>query len=90
VQVELANRPEHDARRRALREREESLLARHRERWLAGLPQLKTITWLGFERGFPAAIKARDFATSPGTPRRSLRQPPCRAVASRRGAASPC
>jgi uncharacterized protein (TIGR02996 family) len=63
VQVELARLPAWDAARVPLRLREQKLLARHGEEWLAEVPKIKGARWEGFRRGIVADVRFDSFAT---------------------------
>ncbi len=61
VQVERARLPAWDAAQVRLRLREQELLARHGEAWLAELPAIKGAKWEGFRRGIVAEVSFTSF-----------------------------
>jgi uncharacterized protein (TIGR02996 family) len=61
VQVELARLPEWDAARVSLRLREQELLKRHGESWLAELPAVEGAKWEGFRRGIVAEVSFASY-----------------------------
>jgi uncharacterized protein (TIGR02996 family) len=54
VQIERTSLPKWDARQVRLRLRERELLALHKGRWMAELPDIKGVVWDEFRRGFVA------------------------------------
>src|SRR5437660_4410728 len=54
VQIERASLPHWEARHLRLALRERELLARHKGRWKAELPDVKGVVWDEFRRGFVA------------------------------------
>jgi uncharacterized protein (TIGR02996 family) len=75
VQVERARRPAWDAAQIPLRLREQALLDRHGEGWLAELPAVEGARWEGFRRGVVAEVSFASFEAM----RANVRD--CRAVA---------
>lgn len=75
VQVQRANLPSWDAAQVRLRLREQELLKRHGEEWLAELPAIKGARWEGFRRGIVAEVSFTSFEAM----RQSAHS--CRAVA---------
>jgi uncharacterized protein (TIGR02996 family) len=75
VQIQRARLPAWDAAQVRLRLREQELLQRHAEAWLAELPAIKGARWEGFRRGIVAEVSFASFE--------ALRQSAhaCRAVA---------
>src|SRR5207253_7341053 len=61
VQVERARLPAWDAAQVRLRLREQELLQRHGEAWLAELPAIKGARWEGFRRGIVAEVSFTSF-----------------------------
>jgi uncharacterized protein (TIGR02996 family) len=61
VQVERARRPAWDAAQVRLRLREQELLKRHGEEWLAELPAIEGAKWEGFRRGIVAEVSFASF-----------------------------
>jgi uncharacterized protein (TIGR02996 family) len=61
VQIELARLPSWDATRVRLRLREQVLLERHGEAWLAELPKVEGARWEGFRRGIVAEVTFASF-----------------------------
>jgi uncharacterized protein (TIGR02996 family) len=61
VQVERARRPAWDAAQVRLRLREQELVKRHGEEWLAELPAIDGATWEGFRRGIVAEVSFASF-----------------------------
>jgi uncharacterized protein (TIGR02996 family) len=61
VQIELARLPSWDAARVRLRLREQELLERHGEAWLAELPKIRGVRWEGFRRGIVAEVSFASF-----------------------------
>jgi uncharacterized protein (TIGR02996 family) len=61
VQVERARRPAWDAAQVRLRLREQELLTRHGEEWLAELPAIEGAKWEGFRRGIIAEVSFASF-----------------------------
>jgi len=75
VQVQRARLPVWDAAQVRLRIREQELLNRYGERWLAELPVIEGARWEGFRRGVVAEVSFASFEAM----RKSARA--CRAVA---------
>jgi uncharacterized protein (TIGR02996 family) len=61
VQVERARRPAWDAGQVRLRLREQELLKRHGEEWLAEMPAVEGAKWEGFRRGIVAEVSFASF-----------------------------
>ena len=61
VQVERARLPAWDAAQVRLRLREQELLKRHGEEWLAELPAVEGAKWEGFRRGIVAEVSFASF-----------------------------
>jgi uncharacterized protein (TIGR02996 family) len=61
VQVERARLPAWDAAQVRLRLREEELLKRHGEGWLAEVPAVEGAKWEGFRRGIVAEVSFASF-----------------------------
>src|SRR5262249_16867267 len=61
VQVELARLPSWEAERVRLRLREQELLKKHGEAWLAELPAVEGAKWEGFRRGIVAEVSFANF-----------------------------
>lgn len=61
VQVERARLPAWDAAQVRLRLREQELLKRHGEEWLAELPAIEGAKWEGFRRGIVAEVSFASF-----------------------------
>lgn len=61
LQCRLARLAADDSDRPALVDRERALLQQYRTRWLQEVPEIRTITWVGFERGFPAQISVAGY-----------------------------
>src|SRR4051794_12655583 len=61
VQVERARRPAWDAAQVRLRLREQELLERHGEEWLAELPAIEGAKWEGVRRGIVAEVSFASF-----------------------------
>ncbi len=61
VQVERGRRPAWDAAQVPLRLREQELLKRHGEEWLAEMPAVKGARWEGFRRGIVAEVSFASF-----------------------------
>jgi uncharacterized protein (TIGR02996 family) len=61
VQVERARLPVWDAAQVRLRLREQDLLTRHGERWLAAMPAIPGAKWEGFRRGIVAEVSFTSF-----------------------------
>lgn len=61
VQVERARLPVWDAAQVRLRLREEALLKRHGEAWLAEMPAVKGARWEGFRRGIVAEVSFASY-----------------------------
>ena len=75
VQVERARLPAWDAAQIRLRLREQDLLDRHGEEWLAELPTITGARWEGFRRGVVAEVSFSSFESM----RKNVHA--CRAVA---------
>jgi uncharacterized protein (TIGR02996 family) len=63
VQCERARLPGWDSAQVRLRLREQELLERHGEEWLAELPASKGVRWEGFRRGIVAEVSFASFET---------------------------
>jgi len=61
VQVERARLPAWEAGQVRLRCREQELLTRHGETWLAEMPKVKGARWEGFRRGIVAEVSFSSF-----------------------------
>src|SRR5215831_16658723 len=61
VQVERARLPAWDAAQVRLRLREEELLKKHGEEWLAEMPAIEGAKWEGFRRGIVAEVSFASF-----------------------------
>jgi uncharacterized protein (TIGR02996 family) len=61
VQVERSRLPAWDANQVRLRLREQELLRKHAEEWLAELPTIEGVTWEGFRRGIVAEVSFANF-----------------------------
>jgi uncharacterized protein (TIGR02996 family) len=61
VQIQRARLPRWDAAQVGLRLREQELLERHGEEWLAELPKIKGAKWEGFRRGIVAEVSFASF-----------------------------
>jgi uncharacterized protein (TIGR02996 family) len=61
VQIERARRPAWDAAQVGLGLREQALLKKHGESWLAELPAIEGATWSGFRRGIVAEVSFASF-----------------------------
>ncbi len=61
VQVERARLPAWDAAQVRLRLREQELLERHGEKWLAEMPAVEGARWEGFRRGIVAEVSFASF-----------------------------
>jgi uncharacterized protein (TIGR02996 family) len=61
VQVERARLPAWDAAQVRLRLREQELLERHGETWLAEMPPVERAKWEGFRRGIVAEVSFASF-----------------------------
>ncbi len=86
VQVERARLPAWDAAQVGLRLREQALLNRHGENWLAALPAVEGARWEGFRRGIVAEVSFASFEAMRASAhacraRATPRQPPGRRVA---------
>src|SRR5262245_22351271 len=58
VQITLARAPADDPLRPELMRREDVLHEENGRRWLAELPALRGIYWLGYKRGFADGVEA--------------------------------
>jgi uncharacterized protein (TIGR02996 family) len=56
VQCRVSRLSADDAEQRLLAAVESDLLRRHESEWLAALPVLKGVTWVGFQRGFVESV----------------------------------
>lgn len=61
VQCRLARLPIDDPERPALVERERGLLQTYLLPWLQELPEVRSVSWAGFQRGFPAHIHVSGY-----------------------------
>ena len=63
VQIQRARLPEWDPAQVALRLREQELIEAHGKTWLAQMPKIKGVEWLGFRRGIVAEVGFSSFAS---------------------------